>query len=147
MRKFIVLFCCAAAVHLLHAQSSKDTADIRATVLNYAEGWYEGNAARMEQAIHPQLAKRIVGWSSERGNHRNVMQDMTAEKLIDNTRKRFGTNVLAEEQIKNIVILDIYNNTASVKAEMRDWIDYMHMARWNGKWKIINVLWEMKPQQ
>jgi hypothetical protein len=30
---------------------------------------------------------------------------------------------------------------------MGDWIDYMHMAKSNGRWVIVNVLWEMKPKQ
>jgi hypothetical protein len=29
---------------------------------------------------------------------------------------------------------------------MSDWIDYMHMARWNNRWVIVNVLWELKPE-
>ncbi len=29
---------------------------------------------------------------------------------------------------------------------MSDWIDYLHLARWNGEWKIVNVLWELKPK-
>jgi hypothetical protein len=32
-----------------------------------------------------------------------------------------------------------------VKAEMADWIDYMHMAKVDGRWVIVNVLWETKP--
>jgi hypothetical protein len=30
---------------------------------------------------------------------------------------------------------------------MSGWIDYMHLAKWNGEWKIANVLWELKPQK
>ena len=30
---------------------------------------------------------------------------------------------------------------------MRDWIDYMHIGKFNGKWVIINVLWEHKPKK
>ena len=26
------------------------------------------------------------------------------------------------------------------------WIDYLHVAKWNGEWKIINVLWAWKPR-
>ena len=33
------------------------------------------------------------------------------------------------------------------KAVMSGWIDYMHLAKWNGEWKIVNVLWELKPQK
>ncbi len=29
---------------------------------------------------------------------------------------------------------------------MNGWIDYLHVARINGQWKIVNVLWELKPE-
>ncbi len=131
----------------LFAQSAADSAAIRETTLNYVEGWYEGNPARMEKAVHPKLVKRIVGWSKIKGDNSNVLQEMTAVQLIDGTRRGNSSKTPKEQQIKKIVILDLYNNSASVKAEMSGWIDYLHLARWNGEWKIINVLWEMKPQE
>jgi hypothetical protein len=45
-----------------------------------------------------------------------------------------------------VTILDVYENAASVKIVASDWIDYLHVARWNGSWRIVNVLWELKPQ-
>jgi hypothetical protein len=33
-----------------------------------------------------------------------------------------------------------------VKLVAGDWVDYMHLAKWNGQWKIVNVLWQMKPK-
>ena len=44
----------------LDAQTSADSAAIRQAALDYIEGWYEGNAERMERALHPDLAKRII---------------------------------------------------------------------------------------
>jgi hypothetical protein len=35
---------------------------------------------------------------------------------------------------------------ASVRIDAGMWIDYLHVARWNGEWKIVNVLWEMAPR-
>lgn len=29
---------------------------------------------------------------------------------------------------------------------MATWIDYMHLAKWNGRWVIVNVLWENDPR-
>jgi hypothetical protein len=34
---------------------------------------------------------------------------------------------------------------ASGKSTMADWIDYMHLARVDGRWVIVNVIWEQKP--
>ncbi len=45
-----------------------------------------------------------------------------------------------------MVILDVFGNAATVRAEARDWIDYLHLGKVDGQWKIINVLWELKPR-
>lgn len=130
-----------AAADSLSAQSAADSAAIRAVALDYVEGWYTTDAARMERAVHPELAKRIVQ-TDDRGRSRLGQQ--SALTLITNTRSTGRTP--ADRQIKDVRILDIFGNAASVRAEMSGWIDYMHLAKWNGQWKIVNVLWELKPR-
>jgi len=65
-----------------HAQSDADTAGIRQAALDYIEGWYEGDTARMARAVHPELAKRIV--VTENGVSR--VEQMGASKLVSNVR-------------------------------------------------------------
>jgi hypothetical protein len=43
-------------------------------------------------------------------------------------------------------ILDVHGDMASVKTVCPDFIDYVQMAKWEGQWKIINVLWEFTPE-
>jgi hypothetical protein len=126
------------------AQSQADAAAIKQTALDYIEGWYEGNAERMERALHPELAKRIVRTSPE-GYSR--LDQMSAMSLVLGTRRGGGKNTPAEKQQKDVTILDVYENAASVKVVASDWIDYLHMAKFNGRWVIVNVLWELKPQK
>ena len=97
----------------------------------------------MERAVHPELAKRIV-MHDQRGRYR--LDQMSALTLINGARSGYGKMTPAEKQLKDVTILDIYQNTASVKVVMSDWVDYLHVAKWNGEWKIVNVLWEMKPE-
>jgi hypothetical protein len=125
------------------AQTAADSAAIRATALDYVEGWYTGDATRMERAVHSELAKRIVQ-SDDRGRSRLAQQ--SAMTLVAGTRSAEGKEIPVAQQIKDVRILDIFGNSASVRAEMSGWIDYMHMAKWNGRWKIVNVLWELKPK-
>lgn len=124
--------------------SDADAAAIRQTALDYVEGWYEGNAERMERALHPELAKRIV--RTDRASGRSRLDQMSAMALVQGTRAGGGKNTPKEKQQKDVTILDVFENTASVKAVMSGWIDYMHMAKWNGRWVIVNVLWELKPE-
>lgn len=134
-----LLLACTAAVAT--AQAAADSAAIRAAALDYVEGWYTGDAVRMEQAVHSELAKRIVQ-TDERGRSRLGQQ--SALTLIMNTRTGDGRETPPSQQIKDIRILDIFGSSASVRAEMSGWVDYMHLAKWRGQWKIVNVLWELK---
>jgi hypothetical protein len=126
-----------------HAQTPADSTAIRAAALDYIEGWYEGNAERMERAVHPDLAKRIIN-TDPRG--RSVLGHQSAMTLVQNTRRGGGRETPANQQQKDVRILDIFANTASVRVDASTWIDYLHIAKWNGRWVIINVLWENRPQ-
>ncbi|MCI0695037.1 nuclear transport factor 2 family protein [candidate division KSB1 bacterium] len=128
----------------LQAQTAADSAAIKKAALDYVEGWYEGNPERMERALHPELAKRIVRTDQ---NGRSRLDQMSAMTLVQGVKRGGGKDTPIEQQQKEVFILDIFQNTASAKAIMSGWIDYMHLAKWNGEWRIVNVLWELKPQK
>jgi len=124
--------------------SPADATAIKQTALDYIEGWYEGNAERMERALHPELAKRIVRTDPKTG--RSSLGQMSAMSLVLGTRNGGGKDTPKEKQQKDVTILDVFENAASVKVVAANWVDYLHVARWNGRWVIVNVLWELKPQ-
>ena len=122
--------------------ADSDREAIKATALDYVEGWYEGNADRMERALHPDLAKRIVR-TNDKGQ--SGLGQMSAMGLVQGVKRGGGKDTPKDQQQKDVVIFDVFGNTASLKATMSGWIDYMHLAKWNGRWVIVNVLWELKP--
>jgi hypothetical protein len=143
---FILLF--AAISTPAQPQAAKDATQteneaIKQTALDYIEGWYEGNAERMERALHPELAKRIVRTDPKSG--RSNLGQMSAMTLVQGTRRGGGKDTPKEKQQKDVTILDVFEGAASVKVVASDWIDYLQMAKWNGRWVIVNVLWELKP--
>jgi hypothetical protein len=141
MRAHALLLVLATATSLpVAAQTSADSAAVRATALDYVDGWYEGNGDRMQRAVHPDLAKRIV---DSRANG-SALSHMTAATLVDYTRRGGGKNTPADQQVRNVRILDMFRNVAMVRAEMAGWIDFMQIAKFNDRWVIVNVLWEMK---
>jgi predicted nucleic acid-binding protein len=127
-----------------NSPSTPDTELIKQTALDYIEGWYEGNAERMERALHPDLAKRIVQ-SDTRG--RSNLGQMGAMRLVQLTRIHDAKDIPKERHQKDVTVLDIFGNAASAKVIASDWVDYMHLAKWNGRWVIVNVLWELKPKK
>ena len=133
----------ASTTTVVQAQTAADSAGIREAALNYIEGYYEGNGDRMEKAVHPELAKRIVR-SNQNGSSR--LDQMSAMTLVMGTRSGGGKDTPAAQRLKDVTILDIYQNAASAKIVASSWIDYLHLAKWNGRWVIVNVLWELKPR-
>ena len=125
------------------AASAAASAAIRATALDYVDGWYTGDAARMERALHPELVKRIIRVDS---TGKASVQGMGASALVAGTRSGFGKQTPAARQVKTVRILDTFGNTAIVRADMADWVDHMQMAKIGGRWMIVNVLWEMRPR-
>lgn len=139
----LFLICFSAHADPTRAERDRDDEAIRLTALDYIEGWYDGNVERMTRAVHPELAKRIV--LNENGASR--IDQMGASTLIANVRRGGGRDTPAARRQKDVTILDRYENAASVKVVASDWIDYLHVARVDGRWVIVNVLWERKPKK
>ena len=139
MRRILMLALLAATPAM--AQTREDSSGIRQAALDYIEGWYAADGDRMARALHPELAKRIM-YTDSAG--RPWIRDMTASELVRGTRSGGGSRTPAAQQRKDVAILDIFQNTASVRLDAATWIDYLHLVKWQGRWMIVNVLWEVR---
>ena len=136
-------FMLLAPMSASRSQSPADSAAIKATALDYIQGWYAGDATRMERALHPELAKRIVQ-TDTLGRQR--LEQQSAMTLVQGTRNGYGKDTPQADRHDDVRILDIYRNAASVRINASCWIDYLQVAKWRGRWVIVNVLWELKPK-
>src|SRR6267378_2079016 len=147
IRRLLLTALTAVASTALTAQTAPTAVDslaIRQAALDYIEGYYEGDAARMERALHPELAKRIVRVDP---NGRYQLGQMGAMTLVQGTRAGGGKDIPVAERRSDVTIFDIYQNAASAKIYASGWVDYLHLAKWNGRWVIVNVLWELHPRR
>jgi Putative lumazine-binding len=124
-------------------QSQADSSAIRQTALDYIQGWYTGDATRMERALHSELAKRIVR-TDTLGNYR--LDQQSAMTLVQGTRNGYGKTTPQSDRHDDVRILDIFRNAASVRIDASYWVDYLQLAKWHGRWVIVNVLWELRPK-
>lgn len=116
-----------------------EAAAIEACARDYIEGWYQGDAARMESALHPELAKRRVRAGPRGGGE---LAQMGALQLLQLTRARSGQPEPGRRA--ELRVLDVFGHSASVRIDAQDWVDYLHLARVDGRWCIVNVLWELR---
>jgi len=146
MRKLILL---VAAVVLLpaaaSAQGDADREGVRAAVLDYVEGIYEVDASRIERSVHPELAKR--GFFVEKGEAAYSPHVMTFQQLVDLAKSYNKDGHVKKDAPKEVVIFDVSDQTASAKLTAVWGIDYIHLAKYEGKWKFVNVLWQTPPKR
>ncbi len=119
------------------SQAPDERAAIRRAALDYIEGWYEADAARMDRALHKDLVKRIV---SSAGGAEQVTT-LTKTQMVEATKRGGGKGRPPATRNIEVDILDVYRDIASVRTECADFIDYLQLAKSEGQWKIINVLW------
>jgi hypothetical protein len=111
---------------------------IKLAVLNYVEGWYEADGERMAQAIHEKLAKRRFLGNGE-------IWEVNRDWMVQATKDGNGKIDRPETGKKEITILDMTPTMASVKLVSEKYDDYLHLAKENGRWVIVNALWDFLP--
>lgn len=122
----------------------KEKVAIKEAALDYAEGYYEGSGERMERAVHPLLFKRGLVKVGDQGDPFLVF--MNSEALIEAARSGRG-KVDPDKRNISVAVLDLNENTASAKVFTVQFNDFLHLAKVNGRWKIVNVLWRPPVQQ
>ena len=125
----------------IHGQTQKDSLEIRQVTLDYIESQHNVKPEQFERAAHPRMVKRTF-WTDKKTGKEYLRETFTdAMILLAETYNKSGDG-FPENPKKEVIILDIYDKTASVKLIADDWIDYMHIVKLNGRWQLVNVLWQ-----
>lgn len=122
-------------------QTRQDSLDIKQAALDYIESQHKPNALQMERALHPRMVKRTF-WK-DKATGKDYVRETTTEAmvLLAESYNKNGDKFPAAPK-KEIKLLDVSERTASVKLIADEWVDYMHIVKLNGTWKIVNVLWQ-----
>ncbi|MDI1242181.1 MAG: nuclear transport factor 2 family protein [bacterium] len=103
-RNVTAIFIILVGITAASAQVDAEREAIKRTALNYAEGWYEGDADKMESALSPDLAKRIARTNAQ---NQTRLDHMTAMALVQGTRGGFGKQTPTAEQQKDVTIFGV----------------------------------------
>ena len=113
-------------------------AAIVSAVLDYFEGWFDGDAARMERALHPDLAKR----SLETDGRTLDEIDRRVDDRGHGTRSRPRARPRATARIE-VEVEDVYGTIANATVRSAVYREYVQLVRTPEGWKIVNALWEL----
>jgi len=125
-------------------QPNADREAVRQAVLDYVEGIYNVEPERIERSVSPNLAKLGFYRPASETAYRPA-RAMAFQQLVEIAKTYNKEGKLRKDAPKEIEIYSVMDQTATVKLTAEWGIDLMHLAKMDGKWMIVNVLWQSHP--
>lgn len=111
--------------------------DVVNTILDYFEGWFDGDAERVERALHPLLCKRSI---AEDGV---AIHTLTADRMVDAARRGAGRGESREDNAIEITVDDVHGPIANATVRSAVYREYVQLVNTQGGWKVVNTLWTL----
>jgi hypothetical protein len=143
VRTLLLFIFLVAAPAILGAQSD-DREAVRAAVLDYVEGFYEGDAAKLERSVWPDVRKYGFAGGRDGTGYRGMAMPFE-EFFAFAEGVRAGRNRPPPGAPKEIQFFDVQDQTAVAKLTAWWGTDYLLLARIDGRWMITHVLWQTPP--
>jgi len=116
--------------------SASDLEAINQVALDYMEGYVSGDADRHLRSYHPEAIKRrySVGKDGVVG-----IISLSPQTMADDAALQTPKQVEAE-----IIVDAVFNDIASVPLYSRWWVDFLHVVKARGEWKLFHVTWHRR---
>ena len=120
--------------------TDEDLAEIRQAVVDYCEGYYRRDPEQTARAYHGECVKRsfIV-----RDDDVWYLAVQYPASMIDCARLAD----LAIDPTYEIVVDDVFNDIASVRLYSDEWVDFLHVVKHRGHWKLFHIAYDRRPPE
>ena len=114
---------------------------VYAAVEDYVDALYLVQPDRIKKSVHPELMKKGY-WKKKDQTNYDYSGQMTFDQLVELAGKWNAKGWLPKDAVKKIEIFDVQDQTASAKLTAHWGTDYFQLAKLDGKWMIMNILWQ-----
>lgn len=150
MRTYLMTLLLAGLTGLTTAAAQEDATEnagdreaVRRACLDYVEGVYEVKPELIERGVHKDLKK--YGYWKRDAESDYQPTPMSFEQLHRLAATFNKDGHVPADAPKEIVIFDVLDKTASAKLTAHWGVDYFHLVKEDGQWKILQVLWQSPP--
>ena len=122
------------------AFAGSDREAVERAVLDYVEAVEQGRPEGIVRSVHPDLAK--FGFYRKASETEYRVLPMTYDGLVELAGDMKEKGYVPDDAQHSIEIFEVLDQTASVKLTAFWGVDYIHLAKYDGQWKIVQVLWQ-----
>ena len=136
----ILLLCCITKIGYSQPKTEKER--IERACLDYVEGFYEGDTAKLIRSLKPALYK-FRYWKNDKSGKYEPDEHMTFREAIDYAKRVAAKKSFAKPgSPKKVEVLDIITTIAVAKVTAWWGMDYLLLSKQDDVWMIEEVLWE-----
>ena len=114
---------------------------VYAAVEDYVDALYLVQPDRIKKSVHPELTKKGY-WKAKDKTNYDYNGLMTFDQLVKLAETWNAKGWLPKDAVKKIDIFDVQDQTACAKLTAHWGTDYFQLAKYEGKWMIVNILWQ-----
>ena len=125
-------------------QAASEREAVRRAALDYLEGFYEGDSVKIVRSVRPDVRK--AGYYKGRDATTYTAEEMPFGDFLSYVRNFKNNNRTTPATApREVIVGEVNDQTATAKVVAWWGIDYLHLARYDGKWMIVNVIWQSPP--
>jgi len=121
-------------------ETSLEHLAVERALLDYVEAIELARPEYVERSVHRDLNKFGFSKSRETGEYRRI--PMTYERLVEISEQFLEKGYVPANPVHSVEVFEVLDKTASAKLTAFWGVDYMHLVKDDGKWKIVQVLWQ-----
>jgi len=110
---------------------------------DFIEAWYSADSERIRGSLHGDLVKRSV-YRDQTDERIRLRRSADADMMVGWTKEGGGSDLPEEDKTYEIEVFDHFRHIATAKVVSHKYIDYLHLAKIEGSWVIVNDLWELR---
>ena len=137
MFAILIIMLTAALVFPGNSELDKEKMAIRAAAMDYMDGAHDGDAARIERSVHKELTKVSL---QKLPNSDNTFIRKAGFSRLKELVRADVVPLPKEKRNIRVEVFSVKKGLACAKAVSAQFYDYLQLAKIDGKWKLINVL-------
>lgn len=142
MKKLNFFLACIFCSLTLSAQTvDTNEAAVERALLDYIEGFYEGDTSKIIRGVLPDVTKYGYWKNKETGEYGGEPMSFAEMKAYAKRVKEKG-KFARPDAPKKVEIFEVQDQTASGKVTAWWGTDYILLGKYDGDWKIVHVLWQ-----
>ena len=144
-----LMICLALACGVFYGSAQGSTAEVegvKAACYDYVNAFYNADPSLAYRSVHPTVRKTGFHFNAELKTYSEQLE-MPFEQLVSLAKSWNSTGQQADENTpKEVEVFEVADKTAMAKVTAVWGIDYISLMKTEGKWMIVNVLWQSPPK-